>query len=67
MRTRSSTAVNIDFDGASEAWRANKIARPNGTFVYKCNALLYRGCECNLPVVSTKSTCKKHDKKEYKE
>lgn len=67
MRTRSSTAVIIDFDAASEAWRANKIARPNGTYVYKCSALLRNGCPCNLPVVSTKSTCKKHDKKEYKE
>lgn len=27
--------VNIDFDGAQEAWRANKTTLPNGCFAYK--------------------------------
>lgn len=26
------------FDEASTAWRLNKIAKPEGTFRYKCNA-----------------------------
>lgn len=28
-------AVDIDFDEGSRAWRANKIARQQGTFTYK--------------------------------
>jgi hypothetical protein len=34
MRTRSQTAVHIDFDAASVAWRKNKIPLENGTFKY---------------------------------
>jgi hypothetical protein len=38
--TRSQTkqkeyAVTIDFDGASKAWRANKMTLKNGCFAYK--------------------------------
>ena len=28
--------AEIDFDAASRAWRANKVALPNGCFRYKC-------------------------------
>jgi len=40
MLTRSQTkkvqfAVNIDFDGASRAWRENKRVLKNGCFEYK--------------------------------
>ena len=34
MRTRSQAVVNIDFDAASAAWRANKMSLGNGTFEY---------------------------------
>ena len=44
MKTRSQTryensalyAVNIDFDGASEAWKANKRSIGNGSYRYVC-------------------------------
>ena len=44
MKTRSQTRqeklqlyeVNIDFDGASEAWRSNKKSICNGQYKYIC-------------------------------
>lgn len=44
MKTRSQTKyeksaiyeVNIDFDGASEAWKANKISIGNVSYKYLC-------------------------------
>lgn len=42
--------VNIDFDGAQEAWRANKTILPNGCFAYKnvnvCNEHTKTGQQC---------------------
>ena len=35
---RESYSVDIDFDEASNAWRANKRSTGNGTFVYTKNA-----------------------------
>jgi hypothetical protein len=44
MKTRSQTKyensalyeVNIDFDAASEAWKANKMSIGNGSYRYIC-------------------------------
>jgi hypothetical protein len=44
MKTRSQTIyeksalykVNIDFDGASESWKANKRPTSNGSYKYVC-------------------------------
>lgn len=44
MQTRSQTKyensaiyeVNIDFDAASEAWKANKMSIGNGSYRYVC-------------------------------
>ena len=41
MQTRSQTIkteyeVNIDFDGASKAWRSNKLSIGNGSYRYVC-------------------------------
>jgi len=44
MKTRSQAKyensalyeVNIDFDGASEAWKANKSSIGNGSYKYVC-------------------------------
>lgn len=43
MQTRSMTSsqilsVNIDFDGASRAWRANKRSIGNGCYEYKISS-----------------------------
>jgi hypothetical protein len=34
--------VDIDFDEASEAWRANKTSIGNGQYKYKGNRRLFR-------------------------
>ena len=47
-------AVDIDFDGASRAWTANKKKQANGCFTYVCGATLKNGNFCK-----TKS-CSKH-------
>ncbi len=54
MSTRSQTsyernalyAVEIDFDEASEAWRANKKPMPNGMFKYICGCITKSGSKC---------------------
>ena len=49
MQTRSQTKeteaelpVNIDFDGASKAWRENKIKLKNGCYKYKKTKNVFR-------------------------
>lgn len=69
MQTRSQTrnqsqqqySVDIDFDGASEAWKANKVAKGNGTYAYRCEAIKKDGCGCSQ-MVSGGSFCKRHTK-----
>ena len=58
MQTRSQTKrvnfeleVNIDFDGASEAWKANKVSKGNGTYTYACKTIKQNGCKCSLSVL----------------
>ena len=53
MRTRSQSAVVIDFDAASAAWRQNKIAMPNGTFIYSEKKKITKK---QTSTVSTKTT-----------
>ena len=56
MLTRSQTKrvnfiLDIDFDGASEAWRANKISKGNGTYTYACKTIKQNGCKCSLSIL----------------
>lgn len=44
--------VNIDFDGASKAWRQNKINLGGGQFAYKCLYIHSDGKQCHKPVAS---------------
>ena len=44
--------VDIDFDEASKAWRANKKKNKDGTFSYICGATRSNGKVC------TKVNCK---------
>ncbi len=68
MQTRSQTrqlaerkyTVDIDFDGASEAWKANKISKGNGTYVYKCDAIKQDGLPCCQMVSGSSNYCKRH-------
>ena len=62
MQTRSqTTTVQIDFDEASAAWKANKIPKGNGTYTYRCSAILRSGGPCTQPAQCHKETCKRHN------
>ena len=53
----------IDFDGASEAWKMNKISKGNGMYVYACEETKRDGCKCNHPVTGRSNYCCRHYKK----
>ena len=71
METRSVTQyeqnalyeVNIDFDGASEAWRKNKKSKGNGTYVYKCEHICLSGKQCIREALPDCDYCKMHKNK----
>jgi hypothetical protein len=68
MKTRSQTrlqlyAVEIDFDGASKAWKANKISKGNGTYGYRCVTTKKDGTPCCQMVSGISDYCKRHSKK----
>ena len=46
MIKRAELPVEIDFDEASSAWKANKVSKGNGTYGYKCEKLLRNGKPC---------------------
>jgi hypothetical protein len=72
MNTRSQTKinnnnkalyeVNIDFDEASAAWRANKKQVVDGTFKYICCGLTKTGNKCNRQPLQNTEYCKIHTK-----
>ncbi len=47
--------VNIDFDGASAAWRANKRRVRGGSFVYTCAYVHTNGKTCRHPTEATQA------------
>ena len=71
MQTRSQTrrieesryTVEINFDGASEAWKANKISKGNGTYGYRCSSMKKDGTPCCQMVSGRSDYCKRHSKK----
>ena len=72
MQTRSQTKiksqskslyeVNIDFDGASEAWKANKKSIGNGSYKYICSILKANGEKCGINCIPNEDCCKRHIK-----
>lgn len=48
--------MDIDFDAASIAWRANKKKMGNGWFAYKCQYTHSNGKQCSKAVESSKNT-----------
>jgi hypothetical protein len=70
MQTRSETRyeasalfkVEIDFDEASRAWRANKKPTGNGCFKYICSARTKTGKDCCRDSVAGSEYCKMHGK-----
>jgi hypothetical protein len=72
MNTRSQIRaalydVDIDFDDASEAWKANKISIGNGQYKYmpaKCSALIKTNSEkqCSRNCITNSDYCAQHNK-----
>lgn len=68
MLTRSQTisnmkpmyAVEIDFDEASEAWKANKKYIGNGTYKYICLQKTKTGNPCKKEALPASNFCKVH-------
>jgi len=72
MQTRSQTKsqtkltpiskfdVEIDFDGASEAWKANKKSIGNGSYKYVCSKKNKNGNSCSLKCLYGEIYCKTH-------
>lgn len=68
MKTRSQTnyensalfEVNIDFDGASEAWKANKKSIGNGSYKYVCSKKGINNNICTLKCLPGEEYCKTH-------
>ena len=73
MKTRSHTkiekelvpryTVEIDFDGASEAWRANKKLLSNCCYQYVCGQISITGKKCCRKPVGDTERCVMHKKK----
>ena len=69
MNTRSQTkynnsakyAVEIDFDGASIAWKANKKATCNGCYEYICSKKTKSGKKCKKECLPGCEFCKTHN------
>jgi hypothetical protein len=68
MKTRSQTRyeisalyeVNIDFDGASEAWKANKRSIGNGSYRYVCAKRGIRNNMCIAKCLHGEIYCRTH-------
>lgn len=62
-KDRSEQTAEIDFDGASTAWAANKV-RKGAMFYYRCTAIQKNGCQCPKAVMSPDPSlqliCKSH-------
>ena len=70
MNTRSQTiyeqkaiyAVNIDFDGASEVWKSNKISIGNGSYKYLCGKKGNCNNICIAKCLPEENYCRTHFK-----
>lgn len=60
MKTRSQTAVEIDFDEASRLWNANKRQIGNGQYQYVCGATLKTDKYCQRSRKSGQNRCFMH-------
>jgi hypothetical protein len=68
MKTRSQTRrenhaiyqVNIDFDDASESWKANKKYIGNGSYKYICAKINKNNNMCNCKCLPGEDYCRIH-------
>ena len=58
--TKQLYEVNIDFDEASEAWRANKKSIGNGTYKYICAKRCKNNKLCTGKCLHGEDYCKTH-------
>jgi len=71
MLTRSQTKtlskalyeVDIDFDGASQAWKLNKKSIGNGSYKYICCVIKANGEKCGIKCMKNEHCCRRHCKK----
>jgi hypothetical protein len=54
--------VNINFDEATESWRANKKHTGNGMYKYMCCGITKTGKKCNRQSLTNFDYCKMHMK-----
>lgn len=52
--------VNIDFDEASSAWKANKRSIGGGCYRYICEAITGSGNKCKKTPISGGNFCSQH-------
>ena len=55
-------AVDIDFDGASTAWKLNKKSTGNGTYKYICVKIAKTGNQCKNDSLRGCEYCRYHNK-----
>lgn len=73
MKTRSQTKpleltsdtfvkyeVDIDFDGASKEWQANKKSIGNSSYKYVCQKVNIKGENCRVKCLPGEHYCSKH-------
>lgn len=53
-------AVDIDFDEASVAWKANKKSIGNGSYKYICQGRMKTGCSCKREAKPRSEFCSWH-------
>jgi len=59
-------SVEIDFDGASEAWKANKKSIGNSSYKYICEAKTSSKNACKRESLKGCHFCKTHEKQKEK-
>lgn len=64
VKERQIYEVDIDFDGASEAWNMNKKRLPNGCYEYVCEAITRTGKKCCRKAIFASEYCLGHSKME---
>lgn len=62
LSQRQTYEVDIDFDGASEAWHMNKKRLANGCYEYICGVKTKTGRKCCRKPTSTSEYCSFHSK-----
>jgi hypothetical protein len=60
LESRQLYEVNIDFDEASELWKANKKSIGNGSYKYICSKRGKNNKNCSMKCLAAEDYCKTH-------